>query len=387
MDPLLFRPLIKRIRWGGTRLGTRLGKEIGELTDAAESWEIVDHGDDQSVVMQGDLSGTSLHQLVNKYADNLFGSDHSREQFPLLVKFLDANDVLSVQVHPNDVEAKKFGVNENGKTEAWVIIDAEPDSCIYAGLKEGVDRQKFLAAVGQGDVEECLHEIVVQPGDCFFIPAGTVHAIGAGILLAEIQQSSDLTFRIHDWGRVGDDGQPRELHLEEALACVDYERGPVQAVVGKPVDVSFGDNSGDESADEPHNSKVEELVACEHFVIRRWQLDQSATMETENRFRIVLVLSGAMSVQTTGFSHLLETGQTILFPASCPAITLTPGDGDVVFLETYLPEAVHQVYKRYWIRQTLQSDANRHVLTVRRNKLLVATAFELVDDFGEVLFD
>ncbi len=197
----------------------------------------------------------------------LCGTERRLHQFPLLVQFLDASDRLSVQVHPNDVQARFFDPNENGKTEAWVILDAKPDSRIYAGLKRSLDPFRLQRHLAAGTVEECLHSYAVRAGDCVFIPAGTVHAIGEGILLAEVQQSSDLTFRLHDWGRLGMDGQPRPLHVEESLACIDFDRGPVDPVVSRL-----------------QNGATEELVSSEFFTLRRHTTHDSFCSPTTTAF-------------------------------------------------------------------------------------------------------
>ena len=234
-SPLQFTPLLKRIRWGGRRLGTHLGKTLGPENDYAESWELVDHGDDQSRVISGSWAGRTLHELVRDEGAALLGAQAGLGQFPLLVKFLDANDRLSVQVHPNDQQAAAAIPGERGKTEAWVILEAEPQACVFAGLKPGVDRPALAQAVAAGTVEECLHRVAVKPGDCIFIPAGTVHALGEGVLLAEVQQSSDITYRLHDWNRLGPDGRPRPLHIEASLECTDFSRGPVDPQVPQPL--------------------------------------------------------------------------------------------------------------------------------------------------------
>ncbi|HEX6984196.1 MAG TPA: type I phosphomannose isomerase catalytic subunit, partial [Planctomycetaceae bacterium] len=174
MLPLEFQPILKRIRWGGRRL-ERLGKALGEGNDYAESWELADHGDDQSVVLGGEYAGWTLRRLVQERNRELFGRHAGTMQFPLLVKFLDANDRLSVQVHPNDDQAKRYAANANGKTEAWVIVDAEPGSRLYVGLKEGVTPERLRQAAADGTMEGLLHSFEVSPGECVFVPAGTVH--------------------------------------------------------------------------------------------------------------------------------------------------------------------------------------------------------------------
>ncbi|MCA9246653.1 MAG: class I mannose-6-phosphate isomerase, partial [Planctomycetales bacterium] len=223
--PLRFEPLFRRYLWGGRRLGEVLGKPIGDAP-CAESWEVVDHREDQSVVREGALAGKTLGHLVAEHNDELFGRHAPLDQFPLLFKLLDAQKTLSVQVHPDDARAARLDPPDRGKTEAWVILDAEPGSVIYAGLKRGFDHAALQREVARGTTELCLHQLEAKPGDCVFIPAGTVHALGAGLLVAEIQQSSDTTYRLYDWNRVDADGNARELHIEAGLEAIDYDLGP-----------------------------------------------------------------------------------------------------------------------------------------------------------------
>ena len=185
-----------------------LGKVLGEGEDYAESWELVDHGADQSVVVGGALAGMTLGQLVAEHGEELLGRHAGLGQFPLLLKFLDCNRTLSVQVHPNDVQGALLDPPDLGKTEAWVVLAADAGSKIYAGLKAGVTREDLRAALEAGTCEACLHQFEPQVGDCVFIRAGTVHALGAGLVIAEIQQASDTTFRLFDWnrGRCGREG-------------------------------------------------------------------------------------------------------------------------------------------------------------------------------------
>lgn len=319
---LEFQPLLKRIRWGGRRLGTVLGKPIGPETDYAESWEVVDHGEDQSVVASGPHQGATLADLVRDEGDYLFGRHTPRRQFPLLVKFLDAKDRLSLQVHPNDAQAKTYDPKENGKTEAWVILDAAPDSLIFAGLKDGVGPDDLRAALAAERVEDCVHSFHPRNGDCVFIPAGTVHAIGEGVLLAEIQQSSDLTFRLHDWGRVGTDGKPRPIHIEESMACIDFNCGPIDPATPTLVE------------SEPH--KIEELARSDYFVMRRHTADAEFKIGGDNRFHILTPLSGTADVDSdSAVRRSIKLGDTLLSPAAEEA-TISP-NGGFVLLETFLP--------------------------------------------------
>lgn len=312
MGPLGFIPILKRIRWGGRRLGELLGKSIGPFSDYAESWEICDRATDQSIVECGPYREWPLTKLVRESAVELLGRHAGLSQFPLLVKFLDAHDRLSVQVHPNDDQARRCGLSDRGKTEAWVILGTEPGSCLYAGLKSGVDIAALRQAIENGTVEQCLHRIEVTAGDCLFIPAGTVHAIGEGILLAEIQQSSDVTFRLFDWNRVGADGNPRPVHVEQSLECIDFQRGPVNKVT--PVRVPGVDHH------------LEELVTCPFFTIRRHLLSrsQSAMVLGDNRCHILMVLAGSLFFDGSEAVQPLKMGQTLLLPASALPVKLEP---------------------------------------------------------------
>ena len=323
MTPFTLTPILKRTRWGGRRLGDLLHKEIGSESDYAESWEIADHADGQSVVASGSCSGQTLRQLVTEQNSELFGRHRGHSQFPLLIKFLDANDWLSLQVHPNDEQAKRYNVRENGKTEAWIIVDAQPDSRICAGLKADIDATKLLQCLHDGSIEECLNTFSVQPGDCVFVPSGTVHAISPGIVLAEVQQQSNLTFRLHDWGRVGIDGQSREIHVEDSLACTDFGRGPVMPVTPNIL-----------SETEFH--RREELVRDHYFVIQRHRLSETLELHTGNQFRILIVLEGRLSVRHSDNTEQMRCGSTQLIPAAAKQVTIIPEE-HCVFLEVFLP--------------------------------------------------
>lgn len=323
LPPLRFKPLIKRLRWGGTRLGSLLGKQLGTISDAAESWEIADHGTNQSLVAGGALDGWSLARLMSESALDLLGIQNKQTVFPLLVKFLDAHDRLSLQVHPNDEQAQGLVGTAQGKTEAWIILDALPGSVIYAGLRPGVERVHLESAIRTGNLADCLHTFEAHAGESFFIPTGTIHAVGEGILLAEIQQTSDVTFRLYDWGRLGTDGQPRQLHLREALECIDFTRGPVKSIVPEVIS-------------ETSQRRIEELVSCEHFIIRRHTGSSPWDVNLTGSFRIIMLLNGQARLNWLDGTESLSTGDTILIPASCPSCRIVP-QGSCVVLETYLP--------------------------------------------------
>jgi mannose-6-phosphate isomerase len=220
-------PVFKERVWGGSLLSEALGKELPS-PDAiiGESWELVDLPDDQSRVAAGPLRGTSLHELVEAYPDELLGGVRlDGERFPLLVKYIDASQTLSVQVHPDAAAAAPLGGRP--KSEAWYILDAAPEAVLYLGLKPGTTREALRRALEGGeDVAGLVNMVPVRPGDLFPVPPGTVHAIGAGILLAEVQQPSDTTYRVYDWGRVGLDGQPRQLHVDQALSSIHFDARP-----------------------------------------------------------------------------------------------------------------------------------------------------------------
>jgi mannose-6-phosphate isomerase len=320
MGPLRLEPIFRRYLWGNRRLAMVLGKRIGPENDYAESWEVVDHGADQSRVVAGPLTGKALHELVEHHGAALLGRHHPQSRFPLLYKFIDAQQTLSVQVHPDDARAAKLNPPDSGKTEAWVVLDATPGSVIYAGLKRGFDRPALEREVARGTVELCLHKIEPRAGDCIFIPAGVVHAIGAGLLVAEIQQSSDTTWRLFDWNRVGPDGKPRPLHVEQSLDAIDYNHSPVEPQIPQPTEL-------------PHASR---LVSCDKFVLDRWRFDTPQTAGGDDRCHIISVLDGAVTVAGDSLDEPLHLGGTILLPAAAGPTLLTPR-GPTVVLDMYLP--------------------------------------------------
>ncbi len=318
--PVRFDPIFRRYLWGGRRLETVLGKTIGEGDNYAESWEVVDHDEDQSIVAFGLLKDVTLRELVSTRGQELFGRHHPQERFPLLLKFLDCNRVLSVQVHPDDERARRLDPPDLGKTEAWVVLHADPGSVIYAGLKQGVGRAALDEAIETGTAESCLNSFEPNAGDCVFIPAGTVHALGAGLVVAEIQQASDTTFRLYDWNRVDADGNPRQLHVEQGLGVTDFHRGPVPAQSPQPTDLSH----------------VHRLVASDKFVLDRWCFSDTQTIGGDDRFHVLAVLDGAVSVEGDPCDQPLARGQVALLPACAGNVRLDP-HGPTTLLDAYLP--------------------------------------------------
>lgn len=321
--PLQFYAIFRRYLWGGRRLETVLGKRIGPESDYAESWEVVDHGREQSVVRNGPWAYTALTTLIAQCNRELFGKHARQTQFPLLLKLLDCHQNLSVQVHPNDEQAAQCSPPDRGKTEAWVVLHAEPDSWIYAGLKYPLERAELAARIAADETVDCLHRFQPRVGDCVFIPAGTVHALGAGLIVAEIQQASDTTFRLYDWDRLGPEGIPRPLHVDQALAVIDYQAGPVAPYRSK---IPTTDTS----------EYVERLVSCEHFVIERRQFDQTTQIGGDQRFHLLIVLDGSLEVPSPHIRSALTPGQVVLLPAEIGALELA-AQRKTTILDVFLP--------------------------------------------------
>jgi mannose-6-phosphate isomerase len=317
--PLRFHPILRRYLWGGRRL-EMLGKPLGSADDYAESWEIVDHGSDQSVVAGGELAGCTLGELVRQHPRALLGRHAQERRFPLLFKFLDAHDRLSLQVHPDDARAARLDPPDLGKTEAWVILAAEPGSYLYAGLRPGIDCERFRRDVARNHCQDWLEAIQPRVGDCYFLPAGVVHALGPGLLVAEIQQASDTTYRLFDWHRLGPDGQPRALHIEAALEAIDYHYGRVAAQQPQP-----GEPPG-----------VERLVACNKFILDRWKISATHQAGGDRCCHVLAVIDGALDIAGDPAGRPLKRGDVALLPAELGSVQVTARDHAVV-LDAYLP--------------------------------------------------
>jgi mannose-6-phosphate isomerase len=322
--PLRFTPILRRLIWGGRRLGSVLHKPIGDASDYAESWEISDYRESVSVVENGPLAGSTIRELIHWYGPGLLGSALAgHEQFPLLVKYIDAHQDLSVQVHPDDAKGPRLA-GDSGKTETWVIMETDPGSAVYAGLKQGVGRGEFAEAIRSGSVEPLLHRLQPKPGDCILIESGTVHAIGAGVLLAEIQQTSDATFRVFDWGRKGPDGKPRALHIEQALESIEFERGPVEPITPR-IDVL------------PNGDIREHLSHSAYFAVERLTLRNSESVGRPDRFTILMALAGSFDVPRGGEATRALFGQTLLLPAALGRCEIVP-HGEAKVLCCVVPE-------------------------------------------------
>lgn len=313
MGPLYFAPYYRPQVWGSRRLESLFDRRLPAQAKIGEAWEISAHPHHVSAVADGPLAGNLLTDLHRQRGAELYGTSRAAgDRFPLLVKLLDCDRLLSVQVHPDDQRAAAMLGNEKGKTEAWVVMDVGPEGRIYAGLKSGVDRAEFERRLAANEVETCLHSFVPRVGDCIYLRAGTVHAVGGGVVLAEVQQSSDATFRLHDWNRLGDDGKPRQLHIEQSLACIDFAAGPVSPAAGRPLaDLPFG-NSG------------EALVESPYFRLERYQLKGRLLNPHEGRMAIWMVLEGDAELFGDEGVRTFVRGDTVLMPAASGPVAWQP---------------------------------------------------------------
>jgi len=317
--PLKFAAIFKTALWGGRRLATLFPSAPADVP-LAEAWILSDQGDNVSRVTNGPLAGTTLRDLVRERRRELLGAlADGHDVFPLLLKFIDARDRLSVQVHPDDDGARRLAGHPRGKTEAWVVARVEPGSRIYAGFRPGVTRQQFEAALAAGTTEELLHSFEPKVGDCVFLPAGIVHAIGGGLMVFEVQQTSDVTFRLHDWGRVDPrTGLPRELHVEQALACTDFASGP-----RRPAWPSL-DHSGP--------VERERLVQCEYFRLYRYRGSRPFVHDGGGAGSVLVGLEGEITVRGGGREETLRAGDVLLLPAALDRVECVPA-GSYVMLE------------------------------------------------------
>lgn len=322
MQPLVFSRQVLPKVWGGRALATHLGREIGEGS-YGESWELSAHGEHPSVVAEGPLAGRRLSDLWCSEHRALVGDASTwPDEFPLLIKLLDCQELLSVQVHPNDALARQLGIDQYGKTEAWIVLDAKPTARIYAGLKRGVDRQSLERHLQAGTVDECLHSFTPQAGDCIFIPAGTVHTMGGGVLLAEVQQSSDATLRLFDWNRPAAAG--RSLHIKESLQAIDWKAGPVAPCQGDPLPGL------------PATVRGEQLLDCAFFGLRRYELTGNWRPTDRGALTIWMVLEGSAELFAEGFRRKFSIGDTVLVPATTGQIEWR-GDPAATLLEVTGP--------------------------------------------------
>jgi mannose-6-phosphate isomerase len=309
-QPLVFEPLFMQRIWGGRRLETHYRKRLPPGERIGESWEIVDREEAQSVVHEGPLRGTTLHELWSNERETAFGTNlPDTARFPLLFKILDAQDRLSVQVHPPAHVAAELGGEP--KTEMWYVLESTPGAEIFAGLKANVGRDEFEKALPEGRVAELVNRVAVRPGDAVFIPSGRIHAIGAGNLVLEVQQNSDTTYRVFDWNRVGLDGRERTLHIDESLRSIDFH---------------------DHQPAVSSATRGEIVAECEYFRVAKWKISTPRLAITGN-FAVFTVLDGKVKCAERAF----EPGEFFVVPACLPNAQLVPMNGGATVLCTTIP--------------------------------------------------
>lgn len=321
--PLKFTPIYKDKIWGGNKIKSVLNKDFGNLPNCGESWELSGLDGNVSIVSNGFLAGNSIEELIEVYMGDLVGDqlfDTFGTEFPLLIKFIDANDDLSIQVHPNDEMAAERH-NSNGKTEMWYVIQADKGSKLQLGFNQEVDQEKYMDKLNKAELTDILNFEEVTSGDVYFMPAGRVHAIGKGILLAEIQQTSDITYRIYDYDRRDDKGNLRELHTELALDAIDYTLYPEY-----------------KTQYQPKSNESVELVTCEYFTTNLLEINKPIEKDYNklDSFVIYMCLDGETSIETESGNELVVKGETILIPASIENVRLNPKTKSVKMLEVYI---------------------------------------------------
>ncbi len=321
--PLTFTPLLKEVIWGGSDIRPFKGLEPDDKK-IGESWEISHVDDNFSIVAEGALAGKNLDELIDLYGERLVGKsvqERFGHRFPLLIKFIDARDYLSIQVHPDDELGMKRH-NSFGKTEMWYVINAAPKAKLYSGFAVQSSPEDYVRRIEEGTIVNALAEYEVRPGDVFFLPAGRVHAIGAGCFIAEIQQTSNITYRIYDYDRTDAAGNKRELHTELAKDAIDYRLEKDYRTAYTPV------------ADQPVH-----LVECQYFETNLLDLTQPISRDWSqlDSFVIYICMEGKVTLRDAqGNEVRLHQGQSVLVPAENPSLTLTP-EGSVKLLETYIP--------------------------------------------------
>ncbi|OQY28800.1 MAG: hypothetical protein B6244_05795 [Candidatus Cloacimonetes bacterium 4572_55] len=326
MYPLKLKPKFIEKVWGGRKLETHLQKQIPNNRTIGESWELYHIDGDSSQIENGEWQGKHLHEIMQRFPQDILGADHPADAFPLFIKFIDADQALSVQVHPDDAHARLFG-QPNGKTESWLALQGDPHGEIICGLRPGTDQQILERAIQKDRSADLLNRFPTRAGDVYMIKGGTVHAIGAGTLLLEIQQNSNVTFRIYDWGRLGLDGKPRPLHIREALQVVDYE---ITEAEFRPAPQSFSHNG----------SAYSRLTDCDYFVIERFQVDSLLSMpRIRGKFEAIINLSHPCQLESpdNAFDPVeLKTGEVALLPASVRDYHISGKKCEII--RTYVPK-------------------------------------------------
>jgi len=308
-QPIIFEPLFMERPWGGRRLETQFGKRLPSKVRIGESWEIVDRPEAQSIVRDGPLHGKTLHELWTKHQQEIFGDVAKFSRFPLLIKLLDAQEKLSLQVHPPENIARKVGGEP--KTEFWYVAVTDSNADLFIGLRKAMTRNQFEEAVRAGTIADHVHKIPVTAGDAMFVPAGRLHAVGAGNLLVEIQQNSDTTYRVFDWNRVDQNGKARPLHVDQALECINFDDTEPKLI-------------------EP---KGELLVRHELFEIQKWDWNSPREIAPLGQFAIIGCLTGSLRCSDVD----LAPGKFCLVPASSPDRQVNPRSAGTSLLRVTIP--------------------------------------------------
>ena len=320
--PIILEPAYKDYIWGGSRIPSLFDRALPPGI-YAESWELSDRPEGMSRVANGTLQGAALADLVRRFGPALLGTGVHTTGMPLLVKLIDARERLSIQVHPDDACAAR-GIGE-AKTEAWHILDAAPGAKVFAGVRPGVTSHTFLAALRENRLETCLQEIPVTTGDTIFIPGGRLHAICEGLVILEVQQNSNTTYRVYDWGRVGQDGKPRALHLEQALQVIRWNDGAPVKTDPHP------------STDATGNTGTE-LVTCPYFRLERLEFNSPLVVEHDGTgFQALFTSTNPVEVMTAAGTVTVGRGRTCLIPAALNRYTLRPLSGRAEVLRISLP--------------------------------------------------
>lgn len=331
LPPLTFVPYLRPRIWGGTRLRERLGRSVPDDQAYGESWELSALPEHDSVVADGPLRGTRLSELWQSRRRELWGDappPYGGRLFPLLIKWLDCNELLSVQVHPDDAGAQRLIGEPCGKAEAWVFLDADPGCRAYFGIKPGTSPDEFSRRMQSGTVEQCLQTIFPRPGEVLYVPPGSVHALGPGQLLLEVEQPSDATFRVFDYNRPGPDGRPRPLHREQALATIDWRRCVPPQLQERPWSQT------------PPGAAAELLVEAPAFRLHRVQLSQPFTGPFAGQMSAWTVIGGRGELTSYGAPpRSLRLGDTILLPASAAEVVWSPAAEGLTLIAATVPPA------------------------------------------------
>ncbi|MBL7107217.1 MAG: class I mannose-6-phosphate isomerase [Phycisphaerae bacterium] len=302
--PLKFEPVLKERIWGSRKLEQIFNKKLPPQTKIGESWELADLPNGQSIISNGQFKGETLNWITNTYPEQIIGSENFSGQFPLLIKFLDANDTLSIQVHPDQQACQRLNEGQP-KTECWYIISAQPDAVIYKGLKHSTTKQMLESAIKNKTVDQLLNKISVKTGQCHFLPAGTPHAIGKGLLIAEIQTPSDTTYRLFDWNRTDDSGKPRQLHIRQALESINFNQ--------TPDNLTF--------------TEVGRLVDCQYFKIHKGhQLNGCQALLSKGKMKVILCISGHGKISDEKLRVDFSAGDCLLIPSDYEGVMYSEDD-------------------------------------------------------------